>query len=85
MYIFIEKFAASMYKILSEKVEFIMPFVKFFSPQKGPLIIHFEPWNYNSSVEILKQFFKTLANKLNSNDNKCFISVSKLITVYGKA
>lgn len=53
--------------------------------EENSIQIWFDPWNYTSEKQILKEFFRTISNQINEDsDNDCLIKLTKLLLLYSK-
>lgn len=49
------------------------------------IAIHFEPWNFSDSDQLLSQFFLRLANEFRSKKDKCLTKIGEALETYSDA
>lgn len=49
------------------------------------IIVHFEPWNFTDTSQLLTQFFVGLANELQTDTDKALNSIGKALVTYSNA
>ena len=56
--------------ILNMVVEKIEELAKEKSSDERPIIVHFNPWNYSDTTQLLNQFFQTIRTQIGLSDNR---------------
>ena len=51
-------------------------------PSERTIVIHFEPWNFSSTDQLLSQFFIRLINEFNSTSDEKLIQIATAIEKY---
>ncbi len=49
------------------------------------IVVHFEPWNFTDTSQLLTQFFVGLANELQTDTDKALNSIGKALVTYSNA
>lgn len=55
------------------------------SDDKNIIIVHFEPWNFSDTTQLLNQFFIRLSNKFSSKEDKNLQKIGAAIQSYASA
>ena len=53
--------------------------------EKENIIIHFEPWNFSNSEQLLSQFFVRLSSEFKNNKNKNLKTIGKALEKYSES
>ena len=77
------KWGSGKTSILNMMEEEIKKTTSSFPLEERPIIVHFNPWNYSDSSQLITQFFKSISSQLKHVDNnKIFTKLSDAIDSY---
>ena len=55
------------------------------SAGKGIIVVHFEPWNFTDTSQLLTQFFVRLANEFQKKGDRKLAKIGELVETYSEA
>lgn len=79
------KWGSGKTSIVNMTLNYIEESSKTMSPEDAPIVVHFEPWNFSNTDQLLTQFFIHLSNEFRSKDDEKSIKIGEALEKYADA